>query len=192
MIPDIKPNNILVEYDEKIDSQIVIKNVQISDLEDAVIVPPGKWLRGPLCGNAIWRSPESWCRSRQNQASDVFSFGIVMIYVMLNETVFHVGENELNAADSWRYVLARHTSYFADEQGLVGLLDHIGEDNPFHERLITIASNFNSETPRQPFESWTYVEQDLRDLVGKMTSLDPNKRITARQALEHRWFGQVN
>ena len=52
---------------------MVIKNVQISDLEDAVIVQAGA-----LCGNAIWRSPESWCRSRQNQASDVFSFGIVV------------------------------------------------------------------------------------------------------------------
>lgn len=75
---DIKANNILVDYDESIQGQTIINNVQISDLEDAVLVPPGKWLRGPLCGNAIWRSPESWCRSRQNQASDVFSFAIVV------------------------------------------------------------------------------------------------------------------
>lgn len=75
---DIKPNNILVDYEEDVDGSIIIKNVQISDLEDGVIIPPGKWLRGPLCGNAMWRSPESWCRSRQNQASDVFSFGIVV------------------------------------------------------------------------------------------------------------------
>lgn len=75
---DIKPNNILVDYDESTDGQVVVKNVQVSDLEDTVIVPPGKWLRGPLCGNGIWRSPESWCRSRQNQASDIFSFGIVV------------------------------------------------------------------------------------------------------------------
>lgn len=75
---DIKPNNILVDYDESTEGQFNIKRVQISDLEDAVLVPPGKWLRGPLCGNAMWRSPESWCRSHQNQASDIFSFGIVV------------------------------------------------------------------------------------------------------------------
>ncbi|QKX63782.1 uncharacterized protein TRUGW13939_10953 [Talaromyces rugulosus] len=75
---DIKPNNILVDYEERPEDGIAIKTVQISDLENAVIVPPGKWLAGSLCGNAIWRSPESWCRSRQNQASDVFSFGIVV------------------------------------------------------------------------------------------------------------------
>ncbi|PTU22237.1 hypothetical protein P175DRAFT_0514365 [Aspergillus ochraceoroseus IBT 24754] len=180
----IKANNILVDYDESIQGEIIIKKVQISDLEDAVLVPPGKWLRGPLCGNAIWRSPESWCRSRQNQASD-------MIYVMLNEMVFRVRDCELHASDSWRYVLRRHISYFADEQGFAGLLEHIGESNAFHGRLITLAGDFTSESPREPFESWNYVEPEFRDLVGKMTNLDPNRRITAREALEHRWFTQA-
>ncbi|EER45640.1 conserved hypothetical protein [Histoplasma capsulatum var. duboisii H88] len=188
---NIKANNILVDYDESIQGQTIIKKVQISDLEDAVLVPPGKWLRGPLCGNAIWRSPESWCRSRQNQASDVFSFAIVMIYVMLNEMVFRVSDCELHVSDSWRYVLRRHISYFADEQGFTGLLEHIGESNPFHGRLITLAGDFTSESPREPFESWKYVEPEFRDLVGKMTNLDPTRRITARQALEHCWFSQV-
>lgn len=107
---------------------------------------------------------------------------------MLNEMVFRVSDSQLSAVDSWRYVLQRHVSYFADEQGLNGFLGHIGEDNPFHERLISIAGIFTSDNPRQPFESWTYVEPDLRDLVCKMTNMDPTKRITARQALEHCWF----
>ncbi|EEP80697.1 predicted protein [Uncinocarpus reesii 1704] len=114
----IKPNNILVDYEQSAEGQVTINNVMISPLEDTVIVPPGKWLIGPLCGNAFWRSPESWCRSRQNQASDVFSFGIVMIYVMGHEMVFHVSDKELKAADSWQYILRRHISYFADEDGL--------------------------------------------------------------------------
>lgn len=85
---DIKPNNILADYEEGDNNNITANAVQISDLDDAVIVPPGKYLRGPLCGNQMWRSPESWARSAQNQATDLFSFGIVMIYVMLNEMVF--------------------------------------------------------------------------------------------------------
>ncbi|QSS55572.1 hypothetical protein I7I53_03488 [Histoplasma capsulatum var. duboisii H88] len=188
---DIKANNILVDYDESIQGQTIINNVQISDLEDAVLVPPGKWLRGPLCGNAIWRSPGGWCRSHQNEASDVFSFAIVMIYIMLNEMVFRVSDCELYASDSWRYVLQRHISYFADEQGLIGLLKHIGEDNPFHGRLIALAGDFNSGNPRMHFEAWEPVDPEFRDLVGKMTNLDPTRRITARQALEHSWFSQA-
>ncbi|KAJ5576816.1 hypothetical protein N7535_003742, partial [Penicillium sp. DV-2018c] len=162
---DIKPDNILVDYDESTEGQLLVKTVQISDLEGTVLLQPGKkWLVGPLCGNAIWRSPESWCRSRQNKASDIFSFGIVIIYVMLNEMVFRVSDSQLTAPDSWRYILPRHVSYFADEQGLSGFLEHIGKDNPFHERLISIASNFTSDTSRQPFGCWEHVDPDLRDL----------------------------
>lgn len=114
-----------------------------------------------------------------------------MIYVMLNEIVFRVPDSELQASDSWRYILRRHISYLADEQGFAGLLEHIGDSNDFHERLIKLAGDFTSESPRQPFESWRYVEPEFRDLVGKMTSLDPTRRITAREALEHRWFSQA-
>ncbi|KAE8352417.1 kinase-like domain-containing protein [Aspergillus coremiiformis] len=190
ILQNIKPNNILVDFEESADGQVKITKAQISDLEDTVIVPPGKWLSGPLCGNAIWRSPESWCRSRQNHASDVFSFGIVMIYVMVNEIVFRVSDDQLEAEDSWRYILRRHISYFADEDGLNGFLQHIGKENPFYERLITLASNFTPGNLRQPFKYWEYVEPDLRDLVGKMTILDPTKRITAREAFQHHWFSQ--
>ncbi|GKZ22541.1 hypothetical protein AbraCBS73388_008701 [Aspergillus brasiliensis] len=180
---DIKPNNILIDYTEPTieDRDILIKTVQISDLEDTVIVPPGKWLRGPLCGNAIWRSAESWARSRQNQASD-------MVYVMSNEMVLRVPGEQLNAADAWRYILRLHLSYFADVNGVERFLEHIGKQNPFFERILELINTFGPENPRQPVEHWGFLEPELKDLVAKMTYLDPRGRITAREALEHPWF----
>jgi serine/threonine protein kinase len=115
-----------------------------------------------------------------------------MIYVMVNEMVFRVNDDQLNAADSWRYILPRHTSYFADEDGLNGLLQHIGEENAFYQRFIDLAGSFGPGNPRQPFECWEYVEDELRDLVGKMTNLDPRRRITAREALQHPWFSKTS
>lgn len=53
------------------------KRVQISDFEDSVILPAGKYLRDGLCGNPIW-SPESWARAAQGTTSDIFSFGVVV------------------------------------------------------------------------------------------------------------------
>ncbi|OTA95773.1 hypothetical protein M434DRAFT_393416 [Hypoxylon sp. CO27-5] len=184
---DIKPNNVLIDY-EGTDGDVTVKSVQISDLEDAVIVPSWKYLRGPLCGNQLWRSPESWARSRQNQASDVFSFGIVMIYVMLNEIIFLVSNDQLHAEDSWRYILRRHLSYFADSDGFNGFLQHIGAENPFYERVIALANDFPPENRRQPFETWENVDPIFKDLVIKMTRLDPALRITVRDALKHPWF----
>ncbi|KAJ5951224.1 serine/threonine protein kinase [Penicillium vulpinum] len=53
LFTDIKVDSILFDCDETPDDQVVIKNVQISDLEDVVVVPSRKWPRCPLCGNAI-------------------------------------------------------------------------------------------------------------------------------------------
>lgn len=100
-------------------------------------------------------------------------------------------DDEMNSVDSWRYILGRHISYFADEDGLNGLLEHIGTENPFYERLIDIANSFSPGNPRQPFQSWIYVEPDLRDLVCKMTSLDPTTRTSARETLQLRWFSET-
>ncbi len=151
-MPDIKPNNILLDYEETANSNdLAIKSVQISDLEDAVLLPPGKNLKGCLCGNQLWRSPESWARARQNTPSDIFSFGVVIIYVMLDDMIFRASDEELGGDDTWRHILRRHVSYFGNEDGFKGLLRHIGEDNVFFDRLVAIAGDFDAARPRKPF-----------------------------------------
>jgi serine/threonine protein kinase len=108
---------------------------------------------------------------------------------MVNEIVFCVPDSQLNAEDSWRHILSRHISDFGDEEGVNGLLDHIGEESVFQQRLIDLVGAFGPENPRQPLETWSYLDLDLRDLIGKMTRLDPTKRITAKETLDHPWFG---
>ncbi len=54
-------------------------NVQITDLEAAVILPPkAKGLTDRLSGNHFWRSPEAWARGIQNTPSDIYSFAVVV------------------------------------------------------------------------------------------------------------------
>lgn len=107
---------------------------------------------------------------------------------MLNDMVFFLGEDELSSQDPWRPILSRHISLFGDEDGLRDLLEHLGEENPFTERIIELASGFSKANPRKPFAKRHGVDIKFRDLVGKMTNLAPAARITARQALEHEWF----
>lgn len=111
-----------------------------------------------------------------------------MIYVMTNKMVFFVEDDQLQAEDSWRYILRRHLSFFADEDGFNGILEHIGEENPFYERIMAFADDFPAENGRMPFEYWKVVDPTFTDLVVKMTRLDPALRITARDALAHSWF----
>jgi serine/threonine protein kinase len=87
-------------------------------------------------------------------------------------------------------VLERQISYFADKDGLAAFIEHLG-DNPWVSVLEVTHDGFNKDNPRRPFSLWEGVDEDLRDLVCAMTNFDPKRRITAREALAHRWFEGV-
>ena len=75
--------------------------------------------------------------------------------------VFFVGEEELRRDDAWWYILRRHLSYFGDLDGLNGLLDHIGEDNPFVECLVALVGDFDEGRRRNPVQiDRTWTDQD--------------------------------
>lgn len=76
IILDIKPNNILINYHENGEDEPIITAVQIGDIEGAVDISAAKGIVGIVCGNQLWRSPESWAKGLQAGPSDVFSFAI--------------------------------------------------------------------------------------------------------------------
>ncbi|MCJ1280773.1 hypothetical protein MMC26_000090 [Xylographa opegraphella] len=175
---DIKPNNILV---------------RLGDLEDSAYVPNGNNIRGRQVGNQNWRSPEAHAEGRVNKPSDIFSFGIVCIYAVLKHVIFHVDEEALPDGEvALAHVLERQISYFADRESLDGLLRHLG-DSPWCQVLETLRDGFNKENPREPFVLWNMqpLDSDFKDLIGGLTNFDPARRLTAREALEHKWFRDV-
>lgn len=92
--------------------------------------------------------------------------------------------------DKLSIVLERQLSYFSDWESLNGLLQHLG--NSLSVQIFTvIAEGFNEEFPRAPFSQRKDIDPEFKDLVGKMTTVDPKKRITAHEALSHRWFADV-
>lgn len=72
----------------------------------------------------------------------------------------------------------------------MGLLDYL-EDSPWSQVFQVVANGFGDELPRRPFEYWKLGDDEFQDLVLKMTSVDPNRRITAKEALAHKWFHEV-
>ncbi|KAI1752906.1 kinase-like domain-containing protein [Xylaria castorea] len=161
---DIKPTNIMMDSFKQQNGDLEWGNVQITDLEAAVILPPkAKGLAGRLSGNHFWRSPEAWAKGIQNTPSDIYSFAVVAIF-------------------AW-------TGTMADEEDFEGFIAfHGGEDKPFVERIKELCKTFTEEKPRLPFGRWQQMDPQFRDLVCKMTCMDPLRRITARKALQHPWF----
>ncbi len=83
--------------------------------------------------------------------------------MMLNDMIFRVSDEGLRGDDAWWHILRRHISYFGDEDGFKGLLQYVGEENVFFDRLIALAGDFDAERPRKPFAMWHYVDAELRD-----------------------------
>ncbi|KAI9678155.1 MAG: hypothetical protein M1817_006100 [Caeruleum heppii] len=184
---DIKANNILIEWKEN-DAGMVIEEVQLADIESSAYVPPNSDIVGVQAGNKMWRSPEAHAQGRVNKPSDVFSFGVVCIYAVLKSVLFAVDEDQLaEGIEPLSVVLERQISYFADQDGLNGLLEHLG-DSPWREIFEVIRDGFNKTNPRKPFCLLTDVDADFKDLIGGLTNFDPAKRLTVHEALAHRWF----
>ncbi|KAJ0414929.1 kinase-like domain-containing protein [Aspergillus carlsbadensis] len=158
---DIKADNVFINWQDQND-EILVTEVQLGDLEDAAHIPRV----------TTW-SPEAHARGPVNKPSDIFSFAILCIYAVHKRVIF-----------------ARQISYFAELDDLNGFLKHLG-DNPWTHVFQVTRDGFNKETPRAPFKYWEGVDDDFKDLVCAMTRFDPGKRITARQALEHKWFEGV-
>lgn len=110
------------------------------------------------------------------------------IYAVLKRVIFAVGKDELAEGEvPLAIVLERQISYFADEDGLSALLNHLG-DSPWCQVLEVIRDGFNETKPRKPFCTWKNLDADFKDLVGDLTNFDPAKRLTAHEALAHKWF----
>ncbi|EFR05123.1 serine/threonine protein kinase [Nannizzia gypsea CBS 118893] len=191
---DIKPENIMVNYSGT-GPETTIEQVRVIDLENAAYLPKGRCIKGMLAGNDNWRSPEAHLKGELNKPSDIFSFAAVCIYAMLRKVIFGADEDlrKHEAQGAFPYVirLQRQVSYFGDRKGLNGLITHIGDDY-MHCKVLGFLwdDRVADYHPYKPFSQWSNDMDDpeFEDMILKMTSLDPQKRVTAHEALEHPWF----
>ncbi|EAW20707.1 putative calcium/calmodulin dependent protein kinase [Aspergillus fischeri NRRL 181] len=171
-----------------------VERVQIIDLENAAYLPKGRCIKGMLAGNDNWRSPEAHFKGELNKPTDIFSFGVVCIYAMLGRVIFGPDEDfrkhQTQGALPAFIRLQRQVSYFGDSEGINGLLKHIGDDEISCQVLRMLWDERSEEhIPYKPFSEWPeVVDPTFKDLIQRLTNLDPTKRFTACQALEHAWF----
>ena len=90
--------------------------------------------------------------------------------------------------------MQRVVTYFGDIDGMKGLMKHVGDEEANCETLKILWETREDESvPYKPFADWPEVEDVVfTDLVRRMACLDPKRRITAREALQHQWFSENN
>lgn len=69
-------------------------------------------------------------------------------------------------------------------------MKHVADDDVNCQVLRALwDGRFEEYIPYKPFSEWSDVgDATFKDLIRGLTNLDPTKRLTARQALEHPWF----
>jgi ribulose-phosphate 3-epimerase len=113
---------------------------------------------------------------------------------MLRRILFRIDTEGLSEAEKERLTVKRLLSHFGDGPGLVGLLEHLDDESASWRDLVlvlVVVNEFTTNDPRKPYSMWSNVDECFRDVITKMMSLDPARRLTAREALEHPWFQNV-
>ncbi|MCJ1309310.1 hypothetical protein MMC25_002969 [Agyrium rufum] len=182
---DVSPDNILIDWTEA-NGSLTSKRVALIDLEDAVLTGSKPSSNDPRSSDYRWQSPEASALGKLDRYSDMFSFG----FFVTKKAIFAIPEEELGNRFALQLVTVVDTqlSYFADPGDLVTLLAQLDE-NPRAQMFRDRAEQFRSGLiPRYPVASWPGFDDNFKTFIAGLTSFDPRKRMSAKQALQHRWL----
>lgn len=114
------------------------------------------------------------------------------IYAVHRKLLFAVDRDALPEGETVsNQVIEKQLAFFADPDSLRQFMKHLDEDSPWRRVFKDIGSRFGKEHPRTPVSMWNGIDPDLKDLIARLTRFEPEKRISAREALAHKWFEDV-
>jgi len=164
---DLKPPNILVSKK---------KLVKLADfgLARAAGLPVKNYTNEVV---TLWyRSPDVLLGNTQyNSSIDIWSIGCIMAE-MVNKIPLLMGKNE---GDQLKKIFAMFGTPNEEEYPEVKDLKDWNKDK------------FEKKEPVPIHKICPRLDQAGLDLLSKSMKIDPKKRITAKQALEHPWFDEV-
>lgn len=71
-------------------------------------------------------------------------------------------------------------------------MHYIRQRSDWFQVFELITAGFDKDKPREPFRRWRGMELEqedvFKDIIIRLTTSDPEKRLTAKQALRHEWF----
>ncbi|OJJ44254.1 hypothetical protein ASPZODRAFT_153735 [Penicilliopsis zonata CBS 506.65] len=186
---DIKMDNVLVNYDPQNSTEQRFADVQLADLESTVHITSRFCEDRDEIGTPIWRSPEAQLGLKWGPATDIWSFGTMVISMIWGDNFFIFKPKVPRGHDEYELeILAKYHIYFgpfppsyadlADPETL-GVLSLIMNDVP-PERLKPFSLASQREISKQD-----------KDFILKIVKLDPRDRPAAKELLEDEWFNQA-
>lgn len=91
-------------------------------------------------------------------------------------------------------IISRQISYFIEADDFCAFINYLEPDSPWIQAFMETLKEFTKGgKPFKPFRMWKHYErfgqpESLRGLIGELVRFDPDKRLTAEEALGHEWF----
>lgn len=181
---DVKPDNVFVNYRE---GDVRFSDVQLGDL-GGTYPADSKWAKqGTLVGAPVWRSPEMIMEAPWNTATDIWSFGAMVISLIYGGNFFLF---------SPRGVPFGHEEY--DLEIIKRQFKFFGPFPPkIHEVVseqtcmsIIYLMELVPQSETTPFSRITEREVCKKDkeFILKIMKMDWRDRPTAKELLEDEWF----
>ncbi|KAF2005369.1 kinase-like protein, partial [Amniculicola lignicola CBS 123094] len=196
---DVKPDNILVDWESDSEGNMQVTDALLGDFDISYNLPPGAVLQSSQAiGNVMWRSPEGQTGRGITKASDVYSFGLVLLTAFSCLFAFGGGPfliiNNINdmiakGISPEQEILTRHFTFF----GLPpeALFKQINSEEWTSTLTLwsKIAEEIVRQHPEDKFESWGQdMPPDVYSAISAMTNIDPTARPTMAQVLAHEWW----
>ncbi|PGH34406.1 serine/threonine protein kinase [[Emmonsia] crescens] len=186
---DVKLDNIFVNYKrhDDVDNGIRFSDVQLGDL-GGTYPADSKWAReGTPVGATLWNSPEVIMETPWNTATDIWSFGAVLISLIYggNFNIFRPKTVGYEHEEYGLEVLKQQFRYFGPFPGKYGEIAG--------EMTVRAILYLMQEIPRPkttPFRETTEREVCKKDkeFIEKIMMMDWRDRPTAKDLLEDEWF----
>mmetsp|Transcript_7575 Transcript_7575/g.8702 ORF Transcript_7575/g.8702 Transcript_7575/m.8702 type:complete len:318 (+) Transcript_7575:153-1106(+) len=159
---DLKPENLLIGVD---------RQLKVADFGLARVIGQEKPNLTDEVVTLPYRSPELLFGARvYSGAVDIWSIGCIFAELLVREVVFP-GVDTLDQLGKIFYTMGTPTE--TDWEGVESLPKFVRYD-PCKRRPLN--------------ERFRAADEDTLDIIGKMLTLDPNKRPSAAEALEHPYF----
>ncbi|WPG97786.1 Hypothetical protein R9X50_00056700 [Acrodontium crateriforme] len=182
---DIKPNNILLNFDT---SGVKVVEAKLADCGDACKVENDPRGTSHAIGAAIFRSPEALMGLKWSTSTDIWSFGTTLISLIWGQNfhIFKPPEIPADDEDLPINVLLQQTRYF----GPFPLSYETLLDKQQESILAAIHYHIEEHNIRKPFIQAEDEEMTAEDkeFLLHVLQLDPRDRPTARALRGHKWL----
>lgn len=179
----IKPSNVLVNYGH---GDVRFTDVQLADFGSTVHRDSPYAQHGDPIGTPIFRSPEAHLQMRWGTATDIWSFGAMLISLLYGDG-FHIFKPDVppDHDDYDVMILMKHHRCF-------GPFPESYEQIADSQRLAILVWIMQNSPPEKlrPFHLTSTQEicQEDKEFILRTMKLDPRDRPSARQLLEDEWF----